>query len=116
MMKKHTKIVGTIGPASESVETLIQLIHAGMNVARLNFSHGNHQEHLNRILSIREASKQTNMPVAIMLDTKGPEIRVGMIENNKILLSVDENIILTIDSVIGKIGRASCRERVLRLV
>ncbi|GAA3327039.1 hypothetical protein GCM10020331_065410 [Ectobacillus funiculus] len=67
---RKTKIVCTIGPASEGVEKLVQLIEAGMNVARLNFSHGSHEEHAVRIQNIREAAKQANKTVAILLDTK----------------------------------------------
>ncbi|WP_035053229.1 pyruvate kinase [Carnobacterium pleistocenium] len=72
---KKTKIVCTIGPASEKVEQLVQMIDAGMNVARLNFSHGDFEEHGARIINIREASKRTGKMVAILLDTKGPEMR-----------------------------------------
>lgn len=74
---RQTKIVCTIGPASEEVVTLKEMLLAGMNVARLNFSHGSHEEHLRRINNIREASRETGIPVAILLDTKGPEIRIG---------------------------------------
>ena len=82
-MKKNTKIVCTIGPASESVDTLVQLIEAGMNVARLNFSHGDHDEHLARINNIREASEKTGRRVALLLDTKGPEIRTNNMKDHK---------------------------------
>ncbi|MGH2102499.1 pyruvate kinase [Aerococcus urinaeequi] len=82
-MEKNTKIVCTIGPASESVDTLVQLIESGMNVARLNFSHGDHDEHLARINNIREASEKTGRRVAILLDTKGPEIRTNNMKDHK---------------------------------
>ena len=72
---RKTKIVCTIGPASESEEMLEKLIKAGMNVARLNFSHGDHAEHKARIDRIREVSQKLGKTVAILLDTKGPEIR-----------------------------------------
>ncbi|TQS76247.1 pyruvate kinase [Ornithinibacillus gellani] len=72
---RKTKIVCTIGPASESIETLEKLIQSGMNVARLNFSHGDYEEHGNRIKNIRQACENTGKTVAILLDTKGPEIR-----------------------------------------
>ena len=74
---KKTKIVCTIGPASEKPEVLEQLIHNGMNVARLNFSHGTHEEHLEKIKTIKRLRRKLNKPIAIMLDTKGPEIRTG---------------------------------------
>ncbi|MFS7402624.1 pyruvate kinase [Carnobacterium maltaromaticum] len=81
---KKTKIVCTIGPASESVETLVKLIEAGMNVCRLNFSHGDFEEHGTRIKNIREASKITGKMVAILLDTKGPEIRTHNMKDGKV--------------------------------
>lgn len=74
---RKTKIVATLGPACESLETMMQLLRAGINVARFNFSHGTHEEQLGRITTMREASKQTGIPVALLLDTKGPEIRTG---------------------------------------
>ncbi|MGI6225023.1 MAG: pyruvate kinase [Peptococcales bacterium] len=98
---RRTKIVCTIGPASESVEKLCQLIESGMNVARLNFSHGTHEEHAQRIQNIREAVKLKNRPVAIMLDTKGPEIRTGLLEDGKITLETGESITLTIKEIQG---------------
>lgn len=67
---RKTKIVCTIGPASESAETLEKLMEAGMNVARLNFSHGSHEEHAGRIQLIREVAQKLNKPVGILLDTK----------------------------------------------
>ena len=81
---RKTKIVCTIGPASESVDKLVQLIESGMNVARLNFSHGDHEEHGARIKNIREAVEKTGKQVAILLDTKGPEIRTNNMENGTI--------------------------------
>lgn len=98
---RRTKIVCTIGPASESVEMLCRLIESGMNVARLNFSHGNHEEHGQRIKNIREAVKLTNTPVAIMLDTKGPEIRTGLLAEGKITLEAGKEIILTTEDILG---------------
>ena len=98
---KKTKIVCTIGPASESEETLEQLIDAGMNVARLNFSHGNHDEHLVRIKRIREISERLNQPVGIMLDTKGPEIRTHKMENGTIDLTKGESIRISMEEVLG---------------
>ena len=74
---RRTKIVCTIGPASDSVRMIKKLLMAGMNVARLNFSHGTQEEHKRRIESIRQAAEETGQNVAIMLDTKGPEIRLG---------------------------------------
>ncbi|MFO8069788.1 MAG: pyruvate kinase [Alkalibacterium sp.] len=98
---KKTKIVCTIGPASESLETLEKLIEAGMNVARLNFSHGDHEEHLNRIKNIRIASEKTGKMVAIMLDTKGPEIRTHNMKDGAITLTKGETVRISMSEVEG---------------
>ena len=98
---RKTKIVCTIGPASESIEKLVQLIEAGMNVARLNFSHGNHEEHAVRIRNIREASEKAGKQVAILLDTKGPEIRTNNMENDSIELVAGNEIIISMNEVLG---------------
>lgn len=98
---RKTKIVCTIGPASESVEKLTQLIEAGMNVARLNFSHGDFQEHGQRIQNIREAAEKTGKTVAILLDTKGPEIRTNNMLEGAIELRAGENIIISMNEVEG---------------
>ncbi|PLS02559.1 pyruvate kinase [Neobacillus cucumis] len=100
-MLRKTKIVCTIGPASESVEKLTQLINAGMNVSRLNFSHGDFEEHGARIINIREAAKQTGKTVAILLDTKGPEIRTNNMQNGAIELIAGNNIIVSMTEVEG---------------
>ena len=92
---RQTKIVCTIGPASEDISTLKEMLLAGMNVARLNFSHGSHAEHLRRINNIRQASLETKVPVAILLDTKGPEIRIGDFEG-VITLQTGQDFILTV--------------------
>ena len=83
---RKTKIVCTIGPASEKHEILSQVIEAGMNVSRHNFSHGDHEEHGGRINSVKELSKKLNKEIAVMLDTKGPEIRTGKFEPSKVEL------------------------------
>lgn len=79
---KKTKVVCTIGPASENVETLTKLAEAGMNIARLNFSHGTHEEHLARIKMVRQVSEQSGINLGVALDTKGPEIRLGNFVND----------------------------------
>jgi pyruvate kinase len=98
---RKTKIVCTIGPASESVEKLVELIEAGMNVARLNFSHGDYEEHGMRIKNIREAAKLTGKTVAILLDTKGPEIRTHNMENGAIELKEGSEVIISMEEVLG---------------
>lgn len=104
---RRTKIVCTIGPASESVEVLTSLIEKGMNVARLNFSHGTHEEHAARIRNIREASRVTGKTVAILLDIKGPKIRTGLIQNDQVELKEGSYITLTAEDVIGTAERIS---------
>ena len=99
---KKTKIVCTIGPASETVETLAQLMNSGMNVCRLNFSHGDFEEHGNRIKNIREASKLTGKRVAILLDTKGPEIRThDMAGGSKITIVKGSTVRISMTQVEG---------------
>ncbi|MHA6260656.1 pyruvate kinase [Sporosarcina sp. CAU 1771] len=98
---RKTKIVCTIGPASESEELLEQLIDAGMNVARLNFSHGNHEEHKIRIDRIREVARNKGKVVGILLDTKGPEIRTHSMENNRIELQTGQQINISMTEVTG---------------
>ena len=78
---RKTKIICTIGPASDNEETLTQMCKAGMNIARLNFSHGTHEEHQIKIDLIKKVRKKLNLPIAIMLDTKGPEYRIKTFEN-----------------------------------
>jgi pyruvate kinase len=104
---RKTKIVCTIGPASESVENLTKLVNAGMNVMRLNFSHGDFEEHGGRITNIREVTKNTGKNVAILLDTKGPEIRTGKLKVEPIELVQDETIILTTEEILGDKDRIS---------
>ncbi|PNZ03757.1 pyruvate kinase [Staphylococcus equorum subsp. linens] len=98
---RKTKIVCTIGPASESEEMLEKLMKAGMNVARLNFSHGDHAEHKARIDSIRKVSKKLGKTVAILLDTKGPEIRTHSMKDGGIELERDTEVIVSMSEVEG---------------
>lgn len=98
---RKTKIVCTIGPASESVEKLTQLIEAGMNVSRLNFSHGNHEEHAARIKNIRVAAEKTGKKIGILLDTKGPEIRTNDMENGAVELKTGQECIISMNEVLG---------------
>ena len=98
---RKTKIVCTIGPASESQEMLENLISAGMNVARLNFSHGSHEEHAIRIAAIRDAAEKVGKPVGILLDTKGPEIRTHSMENGELHLVTGQVIDISMTEVVG---------------
>jgi pyruvate kinase len=98
---RKTKIVCTIGPASETEQTLIGLCKAGMNVARLNFSHGVYEEHQRRIDLIKKVRADLNLPIAILLDTKGPEYRIKTFRDHKITLKAGDKFIFTTEEVEG---------------
>ena len=104
---RKTKIICTIGPACENAEILEKMCLNGMNVARLNFSHGTHEEHQSKIDLIKEVRVKLKLPVPIMLDTKGPEYRIKTFENKKISLSDGDKFIFTTDDVIGDQTRVS---------
>lgn len=101
---RRAKIVATIGPATQSEENLEKALLAGLNVARLNFSHGSHEEHLKVIQSLRKLSQMHNAPVSILQDLQGPKIRVGKFEKGSIQLNKDEVVTVTVESVVGKEG------------
>lgn len=96
-----------MGPACDEFSMLEQLIDHGMNVARLNFSHGNHDEQLKRIKMLRKAIDSTGKITAILLDTQGPEIRTGMINNGQVTLKSEEEIIITTEDIIGDENKIS---------
>ena len=96
-----TKMLCTIGPASESEEMLEKLMNAGMNVARLNFSHGSHEEHKARIDTIRKVAKRLNKTIGLLLDTKGPEIRTHNMKDGLIVLEKGKEVIVSMDEVEG---------------
>lgn len=98
---RKTKIVCTIGPASETEEIMTGLCKAGMNVARLNFSHSTHDEHQRRIDLIKKVRSELKVPIAIMLDTKGPEYRIKTFKNQKIMLKDGDYFVFTSDDIIG---------------
>src|SRR5215471_10543753 len=102
-----TKIVATIGPASESPEMLERLIRGGLNVARLNFSHGDLSGHAERIQRIRTAAKAVDRRVVIMADLPGPKIRIGKIEPEPIQLHAGGTFILTVEEIVGTSQRVS---------
>ncbi|QSX07818.1 pyruvate kinase [Alkalibacter rhizosphaerae] len=104
---RKTKIVCTLGPASETREMIQRLIESGMNVARLNFSHGTYPEHKKKIDLVKEVSRELNRPVAIMLDTKGPEIRIRQFSQGKILLAKGDPFTLTAEEILGDQTRVS---------
>ena len=104
---RKTKIICTIGPASQSAEVLTAMCQAGMNIARINFSHGTHEEHLQKIETIRGVREKLGLPIAIMLDTKGPEYRIKTFRNGKINLVEGEEFTLCVSDVIGDETRVS---------
>lgn len=104
---RKTKIICTIGPASESEERLKELMLAGMNVARLNFSHGTHEEQKVKLTRVIKVSNELGLPVATLLDTKGPEIRLKDFEGGKAMLEAGQQFTLTTDEVMGTAEKAS---------
>ncbi len=104
---RKTKIICTIGPASESEEKLRELMLAGMNVARFNFSHGTHEEHKKKFDRVIKVSNELGLPVATLLDTKGPEIRLRDIEGGKTELVSGQKFILTTDEILGNNEKVS---------
>ncbi len=100
-MLRKTKIVCTIGPASEKKETFTELVKSGLNVARCNFSHGSHEEHLGRMNMIKEVREELGKPVAILLDTKGPEIRTGKFKEAVYTLVEGQEFVLTTEDYLG---------------
>lgn len=104
---RKTKIICTLGPASESEEILREMIKAGMNVARFNFSHGSHEEHQKRLDLIKKLRSEMKVPLATLLDTKGPEIRLGKLEGGVAYLEDGDCFVLTTEETIGNAHRAS---------
>jgi pyruvate kinase len=112
MLTRNTKIICTIGPAIDNEQMLIKMFNAGMNVARLNFSHGTPKTAIKQIERIRKASEKANKHVAIMLDTKGPEIRTGCFENDSCTYYEGDIVKLVKEEVLGNKERfhITCKE------
>lgn len=104
---RKTKIVCTIGPATREVETLKKLILAGMNVARINFSHGNYEDQKVYIENVKKAREELNVPVALLLDTQGPEIRTGVLEQMPVNLKANDIFTLVNEDIIGNNEKVS---------
>ena len=104
-MQTRTKIICTIGPAVSTYEKILELIDAGMNVARLNFSHGTHADHLKVIQFLKKAREAKKVPLAIMLDTKGPEIRLGMVKNDQFPVKAKQRLQLVKEECLGDESR-----------
>ena len=98
---KKTKIICTLGPASDSEKVISDLVDAGMNVARLNFSHGTHDEHAAKIAVIKKVREEKHVPLPIMLDTKGPEFRIKTFKNGKITLKDGDTFTFTTEDIVG---------------
>ncbi|MDR3231682.1 MAG: pyruvate kinase, partial [Synergistaceae bacterium] len=95
------KIVCTIGPASDTYETLRSMAESGMNVARFNFSHGDYEGHKRKLELVRQVERDLGVPVSALLDTKGPEIRTGEMENGEIHLKSDDTVVITTAPCLG---------------
>lgn len=104
---RKTKIICTIGPVSENEKILTEMCNNGMDVARLNFSHGTHDEHKTKLELVKKVREDLGLPIAIMLDTKGPEYRIKTFENKKIILSDGDKFIFTTEDIIGNQDRVS---------
>ena len=104
---RKTKIICTIGPASENEKTLTEMCKAGMNVARLNFSHGSHEEHEKKIALVKTVREKLDLPIAIMLDTKGPEYRIGTFADGKVEVNTGDRFTFTTDDIDGDATRVS---------
>jgi len=105
---RKAKIICTMGPASRDEPTLGKLVAAGMDCARLNFSHGTHEDHARAIANVRRASEIAGRPIAILLDLQGPKIRVGKIKGGKVKLEEDTEVTIVTDDVLGTAERFSC--------
>lgn len=106
-MLTRTKVICTIGPSCNSYEKILELIRAGMNVARLNFSHGTREQHLKTIELIKKARRELNLPLAMMLDTGGPELRIGQLGSQGITLKKGDSWLLVKDDIVGNQERVS---------
>jgi len=108
---KKTKLVCTLGPASEDIDIIRNLVESGMNVARLNFSHGDYDEHLGKLKNVKAIAKELNQPIAVLQDISGPKIRLGMIANEPIVLKYGDQFVLTSDDVEGNVSKVSVNHK-----
>ncbi|MGN1022040.1 MAG: pyruvate kinase, partial [Lachnospiraceae bacterium] len=104
---RKTKIICTLGPASNTKETIAELVKAGMNVARFNFSHGDHEEQKTRLETLMAVRRELGIPVAALLDTKGPEIRLRDFKDGKVELKAGDHFTLTTEEILGDQNRVS---------
>ncbi len=110
---RKTKIICTIGPASENEEVLTQMCLAGMNVARLNFSHGTHEEHAKKVALVKQVREKLDLPIAILLDTKGPEYRIRTFKDGKVEIETGATFTFTIDEIEGDETRVAVNYKLL---
>ena len=110
---RKTKIICTIGPSSENEEVLTQMCLAGMNVARLNFSHGTHEEHAKKVALVKKVREKLNLPIAILLDTKGPEYRIRTFKDGKVEIATGATFTFTIDEIEGDETRVAVNYKLL---
>ena len=100
-MLRKTKIVCTLGPACETEEIVTEMVKAGMNVARMNFSHGTHPDHQKRIDLVKKVREKLGLPIAILLDTKGPEYRIKTFKNGKVFLNEGDTFAFSAEDIEG---------------
>lgn len=110
---KKTKIICTVGPSTDKSGILEAMLEAGMNVARFNFSHGTHEDHAARIALVRKASESTGKSVALLLDTKGPEMRIGKFAGGKVHLVEGQKFVLTTRDIVGSASEVSVNHKLL---
>src|ERR687886_452529 len=104
-MPRRAKIVCTLGPATSSSELVVALVEAGMDVARLNFSHGSHEDHEKAYRLVREASDRTGHAVAILADLQGPKIRLGTFAEGPVVWRTGSRVCITVEEVVGTAER-----------
>lgn len=107
LSQRKTKIIATVGPACDDVATLEGMIHAGLNVVRLNLSHGDYESHAKRVAQVRRAASNVGAHVAIMVDTKGIEVRTGLLEDGPLILEAGETFSLFSDDRTGNLEGVS---------
>ena len=98
---RKTKIICTMGPSTDKEGVLKKMIESGMNVARFNFSHGSHEEHLGRLELLKKVREELNRPVAALLDTRGPEVRLKTFKNDSIMMKAGTEFTLTSEDIVG---------------